>query len=131
MTPARLVEGNDYVVLATPGLANGCAAGDRVRVDESGAFVVVERGPNVAVHLYPSDEIHEADLVELRSAFRALSAVVEWPAQRKFVVVTVPVDAGFAAIEAIVSDWIAVHPNVEWNYGNVYDDDGQPLGWWA
>jgi len=131
LTPARHLGGDEYLILGTPGLANGCAAGDRVRVDESGAFVVVERGPNVAVHFYASSAIPEADLHELRAPFEHLEAAVEWSEPRRFVVVTVPVDAGFPRIEAIVNEWIGRHPDVEWNYGNVYGEDGAPLGWWA
>src|SRR5438093_1290117 len=48
---ARHEGGDRYVVLATPGLANGCAAGDTVQVDGDGRFTVVERGGNVAVHV--------------------------------------------------------------------------------
>lgn len=131
LTPARFLGDREYLILGTPGLANGCAAGDRVQVDEKGAFVVVERGPNVAVHFYSASAIPEPDLRELQEPFVRAGAIVEWPEQRRFAVVTVPVDAGFPQIEAIVEDWIGRHPEVEWNYGNVYGDDGEPLGWWA
>jgi len=102
-----------------------------VRVDESGAFVVLERGPNVAVHFYGASAIPEPALQELRDSFERVEAAVEWPEPRRFAVVTVPVDVGFPRIEALVSEWIARQPEVEWNYGNVYGDDGEPLGWWT
>ncbi len=130
LTPARRVGEDEWLIVGTPGLANGCAAGDRVRVDASGAFAIVERGRNVAVHFYASRAMAEADLLDLRAAFEELSAQVEWPAQRRFAVATVPVGAGFQAIEHVVSSWIEFHPEVEWNYGNVYDGQGHPLGWW-
>jgi hypothetical protein len=40
------------------------------------------------------------------------------------------VQAGFQAIEAAVEKWISGREGVEWRYGNVYDDRGQPLRWW-
>jgi hypothetical protein len=131
MTPARPLEDGDYLILGTPGLANGCAAGDRVRVDASGAFTIIERGTNVAVHFYASSEIDHDSLFELRAAFDRLGAATDWPVQRRFIVVTVPVDAGFRAIEEVVDGWLANRPDIDWNYGNVYDDEGDPIGWWT
>ena len=56
--------------------------------------------------------------------------MVEWPPQRGFVVVTVPVKAGCRAIEKDRRRMDASRPGIEWNYGNVYDAAGQPLMWW-
>jgi hypothetical protein len=46
---------------------------------------------------------------------------------------TIPVSAGFAAVEAVFNAWVAEHAGWEWHYGNVYDpaDGVTPLGWWA
>lgn len=82
------------------------------------------------MHFYASEAMPEADLLDLRAAFEDLSALVEWPAQRRFAVATIPVGAGFHAIERVVNTWIESHSEVEWNYGNVYDEEGNPLGWW-
>jgi hypothetical protein len=43
----------------------------------------------------------------------------------------VPVSVGFDAIEAAVEAVNASVDDFEWEYGNVYTDDGlQPLNWW-
>ena len=47
---------------------------------------------------------------------------------KRFIVVTVPVSAGFPVIEAVVVEWTSSN-NSEWYYGNVYDEDDRPLGW--
>ncbi|MFE9205110.1 hypothetical protein [Micromonospora sp. NPDC007230] len=51
------------------------------------------------------------------------------PADGRFIVITVPAAAGFAAVEDAVNSWTA-EQGCPWEYGNVYDEDGQPLGWW-
>lgn len=129
--PARH-EGDDrYVVLATPGLANGCAAGDTVLVDDHGRFTVVERGGNVAVHVYPPAVLQTREVEALQRLFEPLGGVVEAPDPANFVVVTVPVSAGFSAIEDAMDVWLAVRTETTWYFGNVYDEAGQPLGWWG
>jgi hypothetical protein len=45
------------------------------------------------------------------------------------VVLTFPVTTGFEAIESVVDAYARRHDE-EWYYGNVYDDDDQPLNWW-
>jgi hypothetical protein len=70
------------------------------------------------------------DVQRLTDAFNTLGGLVEAPDHRRFLVVTVPVEAGFAAIEAAMTDWHAANPRVEWSFGNIYADDGTPLNWW-
>lgn len=131
VVPAKPIEGSQWVVSATPGMVNGCAAGDRIDVQPDGTFVVIERGGNIAVHIYSREPLVEADLLRLRDRFGSLNgAILEWPPARKFAVATVPSTAGFEPIEAIMSDFVAGHSDVEWYFGNVYDERNEPLGWW-
>jgi hypothetical protein len=48
-------------------------------------------------------------------------------------VFTVPVSAGFGAVEAAFDGYVRRQPGAEWYFGNVYDErDGMtPLNWWA
>ncbi len=50
----------------------------------------------------------------------------------RLIVLTIPVIAGFAKIEALLNHWVAENGPAEWFYGNVYDpaDGVTPLGWW-
>jgi hypothetical protein len=72
----------------------------------------------------PSDD----DFGMLVTAFAARGGVVEAPPNRRFIVVTVPVAAGFEAVEAAMRSWVA-NRDCPWAHGNVYDGDGQPLCW--
>ncbi|GAB2622158.1 hypothetical protein Aab01nite_76630 [Paractinoplanes abujensis] len=46
------------------------------------------------------------------------------------IVLTVPVTAGFPAVEAAVRAWTTAR-DCGWEHGNVHDEDGKPLDWWA
>jgi hypothetical protein len=58
-----------------------------------------------------------------------LGGIIEMPVDRRFIAVTVPVSAGFPAIEEVVERWTAGR-HCPWGYGNVYDADDNPLNWW-
>lgn len=57
------------------------------------------------------------------------SEEAEWPATRRFAVVTAPATAGFPEIEAALAAWARAR-QVDWYFGNVYNPDGSPLNWW-
>lgn len=126
--PAEHLGESQYRILATPGLVWGCARSDVVRVLAGGAFEVVERGGNVTIHI--SETLPPSALDALRHSFRSLDGEVEEPEDRRFTVITVPVSAGFKAIEDAADDALA-SVNVSWAFGNVYDENDVPLNWWA
>ncbi len=116
-------------ILGSPALADGCAAGDRVRLHADGRFEIVTRGGNVCVAIYPRTPPGHDAVAVLREAFGALAGLVEAPADLRFIVITVPISVGFPAIEAVVIEWTSRN-NADWYYGNVYDEDDRPIGWW-
>ncbi len=130
LVPAQQVDERLWRVSATPGLLNGCAQDDLVEVAADGSFKVVERGGNIAAHVYARQAISEADLEELRREFRTVGGQVEWPSNRRFVVVTLDVKAGFSVVERLLDEFVRTHGDTEWFFGNVYDSDGLPLNWW-
>ncbi|WP_067498793.1 DUF4265 domain-containing protein [Actinoplanes sp. TFC3] len=71
--PAALVEQAIYDVLASPAIAYGFAAGDRVRVGEDGSFTVLQRGGNLCVVLLPANPPSDAD-AQPRAGQRAAGA---------------------------------------------------------
>jgi hypothetical protein len=45
-------------------------------------------------------------------------------------ILTVPVSAGFARVETELDAAVAELGGSSWAYGNVYDRQDRPLGWW-
>ena len=128
--PARRRSDGLIEVLGTPGIAYGCAAGDVLSVEANGRFEVVRRGGNVAIHLWPSQHFTDDQLTALRLLFEPLRGLVEGPDPARFAVVTVPVTAGFPAIEQAIERFVGKQPEIEWYFGNVRDESELPLNWW-
>ncbi|MBL1075818.1 DUF4265 domain-containing protein [Nocardia sp. 2] len=128
--PAKLLEHNDYEILGSPALTYDFAAGDHLRVFDDGRFEVLRRGGNLCLRAYPkSSPPSDVGIRTLTAAFDRLGGVVEMPSDRRFIVITVPVTAGFVAIQDAIEGWATEHGCV-WGYGNVYDEDDNPLDWW-
>jgi hypothetical protein len=87
----------------------------------------VTRGGNVCLAIYPPTPPGDDEVAVLHEAFGKLTGLVEAPADKRFIVATVPASVGFPAIEAVVIEWTSRN-NAEWNYGNVYDEDDRPIG---
>ncbi|MFF7213283.1 DUF4265 domain-containing protein [Streptomyces sp. NPDC008238] len=129
--PARAVGPGLFELMGSPGLVEGCAAGDMLKIDAEGLFQVERRGPNLCIQAF-GDPAFDADSLEaLTVGFAALNGLVEAPADRQFIVVTVPASAGFPAVEAVMDAWVsAVSGQLEWGFSNVFGADGEPLNWW-
>lgn len=132
--PVHVEEVNRGVfrLLYTPGFVQGIAAGDEFRlIGGDGAFEVTRRGGNLAVQVFSSHPV--APLRdELAAQVSRLGGALDGAVEQGLAF-TIPVSAGFAAVEAVFNTWVAEHPGWVWYFGNVYDpaDGITPLGWWA
>jgi hypothetical protein len=124
------LDSGDLLVLYSPGLVEGIAAGDVIKITDPslGRFEVVRRGRNLAVKFAAPHPI--ADLLPSISADLDVLGGRLDGAIEKAAVWTVPAHAGFKRIENVMSSAVARTPASDWWYGNVYDDVGQPLRWW-
>ena len=129
---AEAVGSGAFRLLHSPGLVQGIAAGDEFRlVGDDGRFEVTRRGGNLAVQVFSPDPV--AGLrAELARRVARLGGTLDGAIERGLSF-TVPVSAGFPAVESVFDGWVAEHPGWEWSFGNVYDpaDGVTPLGWWA
>ena len=128
---AEALGGARYRVLSSPGFVLGVAASDEIELlDDEGHFRVVRRGGNVAVQVFSREPVQSFRESLARDVRDELGGVLDGGIERGLVF-TIPVTAGFAAIEALFDDMVTLHPGTEWMYGNVYDPDTKaPLGWW-
>ena len=125
---------NHYRVLASPGLAEGMAAGDEIELapDEPLGYRILKRGGNISVQFF----WHEGDikqcLREMEPRAEAIGGRIDGETER-LLVFTLPASAGFPAIEKIFFDAEKQYPGCHWMYGNVFDpaDGKTPLNWWA
>ncbi|MFE2546833.1 DUF4265 domain-containing protein [Actinacidiphila glaucinigra] len=129
--PARAVGPGLFELVGSPGLVEGCAAGDLLKIDAEGLFQVERRGPNLCIQAFGEPAFDADSLEALTKGFAPLNGLVEAPADRRFIVVTVPASAGCPAVEAVMDAWSAsVSGQLEWEFSNVFGADGEPLNWW-
>ena len=124
--PARMLAANLYELSGSPGLTLGCAAGDVIRLDSQGCFVMERRGPNLCIQTYKGAPFSAGEFVALSEAFDSIGGLVEAPADRRFIVVTIPVAVGLATVEVAVSAWAEQVKGAEWWFGNGDDLADQP-----
>lgn len=116
---------DEYRVVASPALVLGIASGDRIRVD-GGHFEVLDRGRNLVIQVYGPHDVVDEVVAEVWRLGGALDGRA-----KGVTAFTIPVRAGFAAVEAVFNALVDRHRSIEWYFGNVYDADGEtPLGWW-
>lgn len=119
-----------FLLLQTPGFVYGVAAGDEIELLSSdGAFQVLKHGGNVAVRVLSSEPIKDTGDQLAAQVQQRLNGVLDGRIERGLAF-SIPFSVGFHAIEAIFEAFTASHPGAVWEYGNVYDEDNQPLDWW-
>lgn len=127
MVAVTPVSGGRYRVMLSPGFVRGVAAGDVIVYSKHAKTAkVVERGGNVAVQVFhagvPDDVIESFKKEAVKVGGRVDGEL------QSLVVLTFPVAIGFPAIESLLG--ALPEDGVEWEYGNVFDDRGDPLAWW-
>lgn len=128
--PVEPIGGQRYRILASPGLLDGLAAGDVFERDRDGTYRVLERSGNLCIQVYDAESLsHDRFDADLLPQVRAMGGWLDGRTSRVNVL-TIPVSAGFAAIERAMNAWVASTPGATWSYANVYAEDGSQLGWW-
>jgi len=118
VVPVRMLGDGLVEVLRSPGIVTGCAAGDVVRiVDEDGRFIVTHRGPNECVQAYGSPQFTLKAIDVLSVLFERAGGMVEAPAHRAYLVVTVPTSVGRAWITDRMTEWCADFEATSWRFG--------------
>jgi hypothetical protein len=127
--PAEPVGDDQHRLLGTPVLALGCAQGDIVTVAGDGSFDVVSRGGNLSVLVY--GEALTGAACALVRTLAPIGGTVGTPDGARIVVATIPVSVGFSTVERAIGEALGAASDIEWFYGNVYDEQDRPLNWWA
>lgn len=137
MVPAKFLSDGSWLMLRSPLYAMQLAAGDTIRVANSdvGSFDSVTRGGNVAVQFYLSENESNDPEATVQVANRVMPEVVRLGGRLDgqtagLIVFTIPVGAGFSAIEDVFAAAVCEFPGSQWQYANVYAATGEPLRWW-
>lgn len=126
----RHLDNGNYQMLHSPGFAAGLARGDEFRLDgDGGRFDVLVRSGNLAVRVYSKVPVDTLDAV-LTPAVSQLEGRRDIKSDN-LLVYSLPLEAGFDAVEDVFNQAVSGSADLTWSYGNVYDsDNGEPLNWW-
>jgi len=120
-------------LLHSPALVDGLAGGDVIMLapESLSGFQLVRRGGNVSIVLVlPAESGRAAPATEkLIADLKAQGATYEGGPDRTLVF-TAPVGSAFGTTERILAGFCATSSGASWWFGNVYDAQGTPLGWW-
>jgi hypothetical protein len=122
------LEGRQYLLEFSPGLAYGIAAGDEFELSDDGTYRILKRGGNIAARAFFDQSIQQRSQ-ELTSLVLALGGRLDGSTNQGLAY-TIPLEAGFKAIESVFTQFVAANAGTIWEFGNVYADDGKPLNWW-
>lgn len=119
-----------YQLLASPGVAEGAAVGDFLKVDVRGRFEVLQRSGYLSIQAYPApggnaDVMARAFSQRLRPLGGALDGGLG-----DMRVFRVHIDCGFPAIEAACAAALDECPGAKWMFGNVYEPNAQEVLPW-
>lgn len=125
---------NTFRVVASPGFVEGIAAGDIIcrDLDRAEGYRIVKRGSNLSIRFVlgeNSSELLDARN-ELESALSQLGGHLDGTMGKRGLTFTIPVSAGFPAVESVLATAVERFPGSTWWYGNVYDEaTGESLDW--
>ena len=122
------LRGRQYLLEFSPGLAYGLAAGDEFELADDGTYQILKRGRNIAVRVFFDQPIQQRSQ-ELTSLVLALGGRLDGSTNQGLAY-TIPIEAGFKAIESVFTAFVEANQSTIWEFGNVYADDGRPLNWW-
>ncbi len=138
LVPAQHLGADNWLLLRSPLYALQLAAGDTIRItsQEAGTFEIVARGGNVAIQFYLSEEESDDTHATANVARKVTPEVVGLGGRLDgqtagLIVYTIPIAAGFPAIEGVFERAACEFLGSQWQYSNVYDvGTGEPLRWW-
>jgi len=136
--PAQSLGDSNWLLLRSPLYALQLAAGDTIRItnQEAGTFEIVARGGNVAIQFYLSEDESDDAQATANVAWKVTPQVVGLGGRLDgqtagLIVYTIPITAGFPAIEKLFEMAANELSGSQWQYSNVYDvRTGEPLRWW-
>jgi hypothetical protein len=131
LVPAEPLGDDRYRLLASPGLVYGVAAGDELELDSAVpcGFRVLARSGQLCVWVYVLEPPVAGTDERLSRAAVKLGGYLDGGNVR-LRILTIPVAAGFPAVEAELDAAVRDLPGSSWAYGNVYDETDRPLDWW-
>lgn len=129
-------EANVFIIQSIPAFTYGLGLKDTVRLlnPESGSYEVITRAKQIVVRLYVDGSLDKPeiksiidDVLDLGGCFE-VGKNTDQADGKSLLLIALSLKVGFGKIEDLLRGFSGV--GCQWEYGNVYDSDGNPLNWW-
>lgn len=125
-----------FIVQSIPAFTYGVGLKDIIRLldRESGRYEVVTRGKEVVVRLYVDGSLDKSEIKSLIDDVVSSGGCFEVGKNsdetngKSLLLFALSVGLGFGKIESLFKPFGS--GGYQWEYGNVYDEEGNPLNWW-
>ena len=100
-------------------------------IGSDGRFRIVHRGGNLAIHVFSESPVAPLRKQLEQEVETSLGGRVDGGLEHALVF-TVPLSAGFPAVDRFFDELVRSRAGMVWSYNNVYDPaSGEPLNWWV
>ncbi len=125
-----------FIVKNIPAFTYGVAYGDLIQLidEQSGEFRVIRHSGQITLRVFSVGGLEKPEIHLLIDKIIALKGIFEVgktnvdPTQKSLLLISLDISIGFGEIEKLMSSMNAI--DNQWEYGNIYDENGAPLGWW-
>jgi hypothetical protein len=124
----------EYKLHSIPAFAYGVALGDIVKILDSatGEFEVVSRSGQVTLRAFVRGPLDRPDIRTLIDSIIAVGGKYELGKNNNrasLLILSVDIALGLKKIASLMH--VVEGPDVQWEYGNVYGENGKLLNWWT
>ncbi len=124
----RPLQDGKVEMLHSPGFIKGIARGDTLILGRDNSYTIDVRGGMVAIQIYTRADVARLE-PKLSAEIKTMDGCRDICTDR-MLAYSVPVEAGFAAIEQVMQEVAEQYSDLQWVYGNVYNAEGEALNWW-
>jgi hypothetical protein len=129
-------DSNTFTVESIPAFTYGVGLKDVIRLldSASGTYEVVKYGKQIVVRLYVDGSLERPQIKTLIDDILSLGGHFEigknsdQTGGKSLLLIALDSELGFKRIEDLLKPFDTI--GYQWEYGNVYDAEGNPLNWW-
>jgi len=129
-------DGNTFFVQSIPAFTYGLGLNDTIRLQDSvsGSYEVIARAKQVVIRLYADGGLDKPeiqslidDVVKFGGCFE-VGKNTDKVGGKSLLLIALNLEVGFGKIEELLRPFGG--SGYQWEYGNIYDAEGNPLNWW-
>ena len=125
-----------FIIRSIPAFTYGYGLGDEIEVinESAGQVSLVKRANNIVIRLFKRGSLNIDIVDDFVNEIESKGGVYEIGTNAKsenessLLLVSFPLTYGFRNIEKDMK--VFNSDDYNWEYGNIYDENGDPIGWW-